>query len=399
MIFIDQLDIAGKKLLFRVDFNVPLDGDVITDDNRIRSNVPTFKYALDKGAAVIVCAHLGKPKGQVKPELSLKPAAVRLSELLGVPVELAPDCVGPEVEAMAAKLQPGQVMMLENLRFHKEEQGKTEADRGDFGKQLAALADIYVNDAFGVAHRANASVVDVPKHAKQSCAGFLLKKEWEFLGEALEKPNRPYVAVSGGAKVSSKLGILNNLLGKVDDIIIGGAMANTFIAAQGHNVGKSLYEADLIDDAKAIMAKAEEKGSKLHLPVDFLYAKNIEDTEAAGECAAEAIPGDAVVLDIGPKSIEAFNKVIGAAKTIMWNGPMGFFEKPAFAEGSLALCRQMADMDDALTIVGGGDTDAVVHQAHLADKFSFISTGGGSFLEFLEGKELPAFKALKESFK
>ncbi len=399
MIFIDQLDISGKKLLFRVDFNVPLDGTVITDDNRIRANVPTFRYALEKGAAVIVCAHLGKPKGQVKPELSLKPAADRLAELLGVPVELAPDCVGPEVESMAAKLQAGQVMMLENLRFHKEEQGKTEADRGDFGKQLAALADIYVNDAFGVAHRANASVVDVPRFAKQSCAGFLLKKEWEFLGEALEKPNRPYVAVSGGAKVSSKLGILNNLLGKVDDIIIGGAMANTFIAAQGHNVGKSLYEADLIEDAKAIMAKAEEKGSKLHLPVDFLYAKSIEDTAAAGECAAEAIPGDAVVLDIGPKSIEQFNQVIGAAKTVMWNGPMGFFEKPAFAEGSLALCRRMAGIDGALTIVGGGDTDAVVHQAHLADKFSFISTGGGSFLEFLEGKELPAFKALKESFK
>lgn len=399
MKFIDELDISGKRLLFRVDFNVPLDGTVITDDNRIRANVPTFKYALDKGAAVIVCAHLGKPKGQVRPELSLKPAAERLSELLGLPVELAPDCIGTEVEAMAGNLQPGQVMMLENLRFHKEEQGKTEGDRGDFGKQLAGLADIYVNDAFGVAHRANASVVDVPVHARESCVGFLLKKEWEFLGKALENPERPYVAVSGGAKVSSKLGILNSMLGKVDDIIIGGAMANTFLAAQGHNVGKSLYEADLIDEAREIMDQAEQKGSTLHLPVDFLYANAFEDTEAAGECAAEDIPGEAIVFDIGPKSVDRFNAVIGAAKTIVWNGPMGFFEKPAFAEGSLALCRKMADMNDALTIVGGGDTDAVVHQAHLADKFSFISTGGGSFLEFMEGKELPAFKALKENFK
>lgn len=399
MKYIDQVDISGKKLLFRVDFNVPLNGSVITDDNRIRAAVPTLNYALEKGAAVIVCAHLGKPKGQVKPELSLKPVADRLGELLGRKVVLAPDCIGPDVEKMAADLKGGEVLMLENLRFHKEEQGKTEADRGDFGKQLAGLADVYVNDAFGVAHRPNASVVDVPVHASECCAGFLLKKEWEFLGEALQDPRRPYVAVSGGAKVSTKLGILNNLLGKVDHFIIGGAMANTFLAAKGVNIGASLHEAELVADARSIMEKAEEKGTRIHLPDDFLYVKSIEDAEPAGTCGAESIPDGAIVLDIGPKTIAAFNAVLADAKTIMWNGPMGFFEKPAFAEGSLSLCRQMASMEDALTIVGGGDTDAVVHQAHLADKFSFISTGGGSFLEFLEGKELPAFKALKECFK
>lgn len=399
MKFIDQLDISGKKLLFRVDYNVPLDGTTITDDNRIKASIPTLQYALNKGAAIIVCAHLGKPKGAVRPELSLEPVAKRLSELLDVPVDLAPDCIGTAVSQLAAKLQPGQVLMLENLRFHAQEQGKTEADRGDFGEHLANLADIYVNDAFGVAHRANASVVDVPRHAKACCAGFLLKKEWEFLGEALKKPKRPYVAVSGGAKVSSKLGILDNLLGKVDHIIIGGAMANTFIAAQGHGVGKSLYEKDLMDDALKIMKTAKERGSTLHLPTDFLYAENIESEEVSGTCMADAIPNDAIVLDIGPASIKAFCAVLESAKTIMWNGPMGFFEKPAFAEGSLALGRTMAALDDALTIVGGGDTDAVVHQAHLEEKFSFISTGGGSFLEFIEGKELPAFVALKENCK
>jgi len=396
---IDQLDIAGKKLLFRVDYNVPLDGSVITDDNRIRASIPTLQYALEKGAAVIVCAHLGKPKGKVCPELSLAPIAARLGELLGFSVDLAPDCVGPSVVGLVANLQPGQVLMLENLRFHAQEQGKTEADRGDFGKQLAELADIYVNDAFGVAHRPNASVVDVPRFANDCCAGFLLKKEWEYLGEALKNPGRPYVAVSGGAKVSSKLGILNNLLGKVDHIIIGGAMANTFIAAQGYGVGKSLYERDLMDEAVAIMKTAESEGSKLHLPVDFLYAESIESEAAAGVCLATEIPEDAVVLDIGPESVRLFCEVIASAKTIMWNGPMGLFEKAAFAEGSLALCRTMAQMDDAMTIVGGGDTDAVVHQARLEDKFSFISTGGGSFLEFIEGKELPAFTALKECLK
>lgn len=398
MKYIDQLDIKGKRLLFRVDFNVPLDGDIITDDNRIRAVVPTLRYALDEGASVIVCAHLGKPKGEVRPELSLSPVAKRLSELLGLDIPLAPDCIGPQVMKMAEKLRPGQIMMLENLRFHKEEQGKTIEARGDFGKQLASLADIYVNDAFGVAHRPNASVVDIPAYAKECCLGFLMKKEWEYLGTALASPKRPFVAVSGGAKVSSKLGILNNLLGKVDHIIIGGAMANTFLAAQGLEIGESLQEKDLHDEARKIMETAKAKGSKLHLPVDFKYAEAPDATSVTGICSAQDIPEDMMVLDIGPESVKLFNAVLEKAGTVVWNGPMGLFETPAFAEGSLEVCRCMASLKETVTIVGGGDTDAVVHQAGLTNDFSFISTGGGSFLEFLEGKELPAFKALKECF-
>lgn len=396
MQFIDQTDIKGKKLLFRVDFNVPHDGGIISDDNRIQAAIPTLKYALEQGAAIILCAHLGKPKGKVVPELSLAPVAKRTGELLGVDVPLAPNTIGDEAMKMAADLKPGQAMMLENLRYNPEEIGKTPEDRGDFGKTLAGMADVYVNDAFGVAHRENASVVDVAQHAKECCAGFLLKRELEYLGDALRDPRRPYVCVSGGAKVSTKLGILNNLLGKVDDIIIGGAMANTFLLAQGYNVGKSLVEADLVEDAKRIMEKAIKLRSKLHLPVDFKYASHHKAVESEGVCDADSIPAEAMVLDIGPKSIIKFVTILAQSKTIVWNGPMGLFETPAFAEGSLAVCRAIAELKDAISIVGGGDTDAVVHLLHLADKFSFISTGGGSFLQFLEGKDLPAFKALKE---
>jgi len=399
MLFIDQIDIAGKKLLFRVDFNVPLEGGIITDDNRIQAAIPTLKYALEQGASVILCAHLGKPEGKVVPELSLGPVAKRAGELLGVAVPLVPGLFDDQAVKMAAGLQSGQAMMLDNLRFNPEETGKTPQGRGNFGKKLAALADVYVNDAFGVAHRENASVVDVPRHAKACCAGFLMKREHEFLGDALKAPERPYLCISGGAKVSTKLGILNNLLGKVDDIIIGGAMANTFLLAKGHDVGKSLVEEELVGDAREIMEQAEAKGSKLHLPVDFLYAKTHKAQKAEGECAADKIPSDALVLDIGPKTIENFVAIIGKAKTVVWNGPMGLFETTAFSQGSLKVCKAMARRDDALTIVGGGDTDAVVHLLHLADEFSFISTGGGSFLEFLEGKELPAFTALKECMK
>ena len=393
---INNIDIKGKKLLFRVDFNVPHDGGIITDDNRIQAALPTLKYALENGAAIILCAHLGKPKGKVVPALSLAPVAKRTGELLGIDVPLAPNATGPEAMEMAANLQPGQAMMLENLRYNPEEIGKTPEERGDFGKILASMADVYVNDAFGVAHRENASVVDVPQHAKECCGGFLLQRELEFLGDALKEPKRPYVCVSGGAKVSTKLGILNNLLGKVDDIIIGGAMANTFLLAQGYSVGKSLVEADLIEDAVSIIEKAEKLGSKLHLPVDFKYASHHKAIESDGICNADSIPSQSMVLDIGPKTIIKFVSVLARSKTIVWNGPMGLFETPAFAEGSLAVCRAIADLDDALSIVGGGDTDAVVHLLHLADRFSFISTGGGSFLQFLEGKDLPAFKALKE---
>ncbi|WP_027178725.1 phosphoglycerate kinase [Maridesulfovibrio bastinii] len=394
MLYIDQVDIEGKTLLIRVDFNVPLNGDIITDDNRIKAAVPTLKYSLEKGAAVIVMAHLGKPKGKVVDELSLAPIAARLGELLGMDVPLAPDCIGPEVEKMASNLKPGQIMMLQNLRFHAEEQGKTPEDRGDFGKKLAALADIYVNDAFGVAHRPNASVVDVPYAAKECCIGFLLKKEWEVLGEYLKHPERPYLAISGGAKVSSKLGILTNLIGKVDHFIIGGAMANTFMLAKGQSIGKSLCEPDLVDTAKEILDKAEAAGTKLHLPVDFVWG--LDTDKPAGVCGEDNVPEDAMLLDIGPDTIKNFIEVISSSKTIVWNGPMGLFENPEFAEGSMAVCKAMSE-NVGTTIVGGGDTDAVVHKANLQNSFSFISTGGGSFLEFLEGKELPAFKALKEN--
>ncbi|WP_419787899.1 phosphoglycerate kinase [Pseudodesulfovibrio sp.] len=393
---IDEIEIKGKKLLLRVDFNVPQEEGVITDDNRIKAALPTIRYALEHGAAVILCAHLGKPKGKIVPELSLSSVAKRTGELLGIEVPLAPDCIGQKTMQMAANLQPGQVLMLENLRFYPEEIAKTAEGRGDFGKKLAALADVYVNDAFGVAHRENASVVDVPLCSKVCCGGFLLKRELEFLGDALQEPARPYVCVSGGAKISTKLGILNNLLGKVDDIIIGGAMANTFFLAQGHNMGNSLVEKDLVADALDILARAEKLGSKLHLPVDFQYAFSPKATKSEGVCAFDAVPENALVLDIGPATIKLFQDVLDKAKTVVWNGPMGLFETQAFSEGSKAVCRSIAELKDGLSIVGGGDTDAVVHSLDLADKFSFISTGGGSFLQFLEGKDLPAFKTLKE---
>jgi phosphoglycerate kinase len=399
MKFIDQIDIAGKKLLFRVDFNVPLDEGVITDENRMLAALPTLRYALEQGASIILCAHLGKPKGKVVPELSLKPVAERISQLLGMDVPLAPDCVGQESLKMAAELKPGQAMMLENLRFYPEEIGKTEEERGDFGKTLASMAEVYVNDAFGVAHRNNASVVDVPKYASQCCAGFLVKRELEYLDDVLISPRRPYVCVSGGAKVSTKLGILNNLLGKVDDIIIGGAMANTFLLAKGYSVGDSLVEKELVPDALDIMDKAARLGSKLHLPVDFQFAKTHTVNESLGVCRADAIPDGMLVLDIGPETIDNFKTVLSKAKTVVWNGPMGVFEKPAFAKGSLAVCRAIADLEDVVSIVGGGDTDAVVHMLGIPSEFTFISTGGGSFLQFLEGKDLPAFQALKECMK
>ncbi|MCM0754372.1 phosphoglycerate kinase [Desulfovibrio aminophilus] len=395
MRYIDQIDLKGRKVLVRVDFNVPLENGVITDDNRIRQSLPTLRRVLEQGGALILCAHLGKPKG-VDPKLSLAPVAAHLAKLLGREVRLAPDCVGPEVEKMARELAPGQVLMLENLRFHAEETGKTPEARGDFGKRLAGLADVYVGEGFGVVHRPNASVVDAPRAAALCCAGFLMKKEWQFLGERLAAPERPFVAISGGAKVSTKLGILKNLLGKVDDLIIGGAMANTFFLAQGHGIGASLAEPDLVEEAKAVLAEAAGKGTRLHLPEDVVLGASPKDAAASGTTGVDAIPDGAMVLDIGPRSVEAFTKVIASARTVVWNGPMGLFENPAFAAGSLGICRAMAANAGAVTIVGGGDTDAMIHAAGLVDKFSFISTGGGSFLEFLEGKELPGLSALKE---
>ncbi len=392
MKFLDQMDIEGKRLLIRVDYNVPLKDGTIQDDNRIRGSVPTLTYALENGAAVIVCSHLGRPKGKRVPELSLSPTAKRLSELLKCEVTMAADCIGPEVTRLAAALKPGQVLMLENLRFHEQE----EKNDPTFSQQLAALADVYVDDAFAVAHRTHASVVGVTEYAQGCCGGFLLKRECKYLGQALADPKRPYVAISGGAKVSSKLGILNRLLDKANAMILGGAMANTFLLAQGYSVGKSLVERDLVKDARNILDRAEKKGVAVHLPVDFVLGESTDSKTSAGTCDAGNIPDDLMVLDVGPKSVALFGEVLKLAKTVVWNGPMGVFENPAFADGSLSLAKIVAGLDDALTIVGGGDTDAVIHMLNLSDRFSFISTGGGSFMAFLEGKELPALKALEK---
>jgi phosphoglycerate kinase len=392
---IDQIDITGKKLLIRVDYNVPLNGDRITDDLRIRASLPTIQYALSKNAALILCSHLGKAKGAPDPKYSLAPAAKRLSDLLEREVLMAPDCVGEATRAMAAALKPGQILMLENLRFNP---GETAGDMA-FAKEVMSMADIYVNDAFGTAHRPHASMVAFAKVAKQCCAGFLLMKEWKFLGEAVQSPERPFVAVSGGAKVSSKLGVLNNLLSKVDAMCIGGAMANTFLAAQGYKVGKSLVEPDLYGTALEILKAAKERGVGIYLPVDFIISfdadKPLAEMRPAGQVPFAAIPDEAVVLDIGPVTAGLFALAIEPAKTVVWNGPMGAFENPAFAQGSFTVAHIVAGIR-GVSIVGGGDTAVVVDHARLADKMTFVSTGGGASLEFLEGKELPAFAALKE---
>ncbi len=395
MKFIDQLEIKSKKLLVRVDYNVPLKDGVIQDDHRIRASLDTLNYALDQGAALIICSHLGRPTAQREPEFSLKPAAVRLAELLGREVKMASDCVGWEVRAAVQKLAPGQVLMLENLRYHTGEK----ANDPEFSAQLAVLADVYVNDAFAVAHRKHASVVGVAEYAPASCGGFLLKKEWAFLGQALTNPERPYVAISGGAKISTKMDILNALLDKADEIIIGGAMANTFLLAQGNPAGRSLAEKQRVPDAAALLEKASQKGVKIHLPTDLTLGQGIGSLTSSGVCRFDAIPEDSMALDIGPETIAQFKTVLTNAKMVMWNGPMGAFENPVFAQGSLELARIVAGLDDALTIVGGGDTNVVIKAENLSDKFSFISTGGGSFMSFMEGKELPAFKALKEGAK
>lgn len=391
MRFMDELSVSGKRVLMRVDYNVPLKDGAITDDNRIRQSLPTLQMALDGGASLVICSHLGRPKGAPAPEFSLKPVAERLAELLGREVKMAPDCVGPEVRAMAEALKPGEVLMLENLRFHA---GETKNDP-DFSRELAALGQAYVNDAFGASHRAHASVVGVTEFMDECCGGLLLKKEWQYLGEALKDPERPFVAIIGGAKVSSKLGILRALMDKVDSMIVGGAMANTFRKAQGFEVGNSLVEDDLLEEAISIMVEAREKGVKFYLPVDFILGTDPKGGIASGVKTYQDIPEGEMVLDTGPASHTLFAEVIKDAKTVVWNGPMGAFENPAFSQGSINLCRMVASIS-ALTILGGGDTNVIVEQNRLTDKFSFISTGGGSFLEFLEGKELPAFAALEK---
>ncbi|MBC7233737.1 MAG: phosphoglycerate kinase [Chloroflexi bacterium] len=385
---IRDIEVAGKRVLVRVDFNVPLDkAGQITDDTRIRAALPTIEYLRDKGAKVIVCSHLGRPKGKVAEEFRLTPVAKRLSELLGTPVQKTDDCIGPEVEKAVAAMKPGDVLLLENLRFHAEE----EANDPGFAKQLAALADVYVNDAFGAAHRAHASTEGVA-HFLPAVAGFLMERELTFLGKALADPTRPFVAILGGAKVSDKIGVIENLLPKVDWLIVGGGMANTFLKALGYEVGASLVEEDKVELAKDLLQRA---GKKLMLPVDVVIADAF-----AADAQHQTVPVDKVlpgwrILDIGPQSVEAFNAVLKKAKTVVWNGPMGVFEFPAFAAGTVAIAKSLAETD-ATTIIGGGDSAAAVEQAGVANKMTHISTGGGASLEFLEGRVLPGVAALQD---
>ncbi len=386
---VKDIDVKGKKILVRCDFNVPLDADKnITDETRINAALPTIKYLLDEGAAVILCSHLGKPKGVVNAKYSLAPVAKSLSEKLGFEVKLAPDCVGDEVKKMAAELECGKAILLENLRFHPEE----EANDPAFAKELADLAEIYVSDAFGTVHRAHASTAGVAAYLP-AVAGFLIGKELDFLGNAVENPQRPFVAILGGAKVKDKLGVIGNLLEKVDTLIIGGGMAYTFMKAQGGKIGDSLVDDERLEQVLGFMKKAQEKGVKLLLPVDTVIADAFEGYTQIKTCKAGEVPDGWQGLDIGPETVKLFSDAIKEAKTIVWNGPMGVFENPDFAKGTLAVATAMAE-SDAITIIGGGDSAAAVNQMGLGDKMSHISTGGGASLEFLEGKELPGVACL-----
>jgi phosphoglycerate kinase len=382
---IRDLDLAGKRVFMRVDFNVPLapGGKEITSDKRIRASLPSIQYALDHGAGLILASHLGRPKGKPNPEMSLAPVAERLAQLLGRPVKMAPDCVGPQVEAMLPK--PGEVLLLENLRFHAEE----EKNDPGFSQQLARLCDVYVNDAFGSAHRAHASTVGMIAFVKQAAAGLLMDKELEYLTKATRNPARPCVAILGGAKVSDKIEVIQNLMKVVDRLMIGGAMAYTFLRARGESTGKSLVEEDKLDLARELMAEA---GGKLMLPVDHVVASEMK--AGADSKVVETVPDGMMGLDIGPKTVEAFSTVIASAKTVIWNGPMGVFEMPPFDKGTVALAKAVAS-SGAISVVGGGDSEKAIKSAGVADKISHISTGGGASLEFLAGIELPGVAALE----
>jgi phosphoglycerate kinase len=381
---IRDLDLKNKRLFIRVDFNVPLapGGQEISSDKRIKASLPTIKYALEQGAGLVLASHLGRPKGKPNPEMSLKPVVKRLEELLGKPVKMAPDCVGPEVEAM--KPAPGEILLLENLRFHPEEEKNDPA----FAKQLASLCDLYVNDAFGTAHRAHASTVGMIQFVPQAAAGLLMDKELEYLGKATTNPARPCIAILGGAKVSDKIEVIQNLLKFVDKLLIGGAMAYTFMKAQGKPTGNSLVEADKVDLAKEILAASREK---ILLPVDHVVAAELK--EGAANNAVKVIAEGLMGLDIGPRTIELFSAEIAKAKTIIWNGPMGVFEKPPFDKGTVALAKAVAE-SGAISVVGGGDSEKAIKSVGVADKISHISTGGGASLEFLSGIELPGVAAL-----
>ena len=387
---VEDIDVAGKRVLCRCDFNVPTKDGKITSDKRIVAALPTIEYLVKHGARVILCSHMGKPKGEVKPELSLKVVAERLSELLGQPVKMASDVVGESAQSLAASLKDGEVMLLENTRFEK---GETKNDP-ELSKKLASLADIFVNDAFGTAHRAHASTAGVADYLPAVC-GYLVQKEVSIMGKALADPERPFVAILGGAKVSDKLNVINNLLEKVDTLIIGGGMAYTFLAAKGYGIGKSLFDAEKVDYCKDMMKKAEEKGVKLLLPVDAVCAKEFQNDTEFAVFDKDQIPQDRMGMDIGPKTIELFKAEIAQAKTIVWNGPMGVFEMPNFAAGTRAVAEALA-ASDAVTIIGGGDSAAACEQFGLKDQMTHISTGGGASLEFLEGKVLPGIAVIED---
>lgn len=388
---ITDVDVDKKKVFVRADFNVPLDENgIITDDTRIQKTLPTIRYLLDHQAAVILASHLGRPKGKVVEKYSLKPVAVRLSELLGIPVQMAPDCIGVETEAMAGALQPGQVLLLENLRFHGEE----EKNDPEFSRKLASLADVGINDAFGCCHRAHASVAGIAAFLPMA-AGFLLEKEIRFIGGAVNHPAHPFAAIIGGAKVSDKIEVISNLLPKVDVMIIGGGMANTFLAAQGYGIGKSLVEADKIDLAKKLIAQAADEGKKLLLPVDVTVAEAFSNDATHKVVPADAVPEGWMILDIGTKTQELFARELEPMKLIVWNGPMGVFEMENFAKGTESVARAVAH-SQAVSIVGGGDSVSAVNKTGLADQISHISTGGGASLEYLEGKKLPGIESLSD---
>ena len=391
---IEDINVAGKKVLVRCDFNVPLQDGVITDENRLVGALPTIKYLIAQGAKVILCSHLGKPKGEPKPELSLAPVAKRLSEMLGQEVVFAADdnVVGENAKSAVADMKDGDVVLLQNTRYRKEETKNEE----NYSKELASLADVFVNDAFGTAHRAHCSTVGAGQFLQERACGYLIQKELKFLGEAVSNPVRPFTAILGGSKVSDKIAVINQLLEKVDNLIIGGGMAYTFLKAQGYEIGNSLLEADKVDYAKEMLVKAEEKGVKLYLPVDSKAANKFAADAEVLVTEDQNIPEGYLGLDIGPKSVEKFVDVVKNSKTIVWNGPMGVFEFEAFAGGTLAIAKAMADLEDATTVIGGGDSAAAVNQLGFGDKMTHVSTGGGASLEFLEGKELPGIVALDD---
>lgn len=385
---IDDLDLKGKRVFVRVDFNVPIKGSKVGDDLRIREALPTIRYGMDHGAILILASHLGRPKGKPNPDFTLAPVAEHLSALLGKKTTFVSDCIGPEVEQVVADAVPGDVILLENLRFHKEE----EENEPEFCKKLGSLASIYVNDAFGSAHRAHASTEGITHYVEKAAAGFLMEKELRYLGGALENPNRPFIAILGGAKISGKIDVIENMLGKVDKLLIGGAMMFTFLKSQGKSIGNSLCEDDKLDLARDLLARA---GSRIILPMDAVAAASLDNEASAHEVPADCIADGEVGVDIGPRTVAAYSEILKTAKTIVWNGPMGVFEKDTFAAGTIGVARAVAD-SQALSIIGGGDSAAAVAKAGLADRITHISTGGGASLEFLAGQILPGVAALTD---